>query len=148
MPRPQIAVISDTHDHLPDALPPLLDRATEIWHLGDVCAPSTLNPLQPLGKPLFVVRGNCDASRSWPLTLVLEREGFRFQLQHLPPGVAPGPLDAILYGHLHKPQQENWQGVRILNPGAVTQPRGGSSRSFAWIRFPDSGGWTWEVETF
>ncbi len=148
MPRPQIAVLADTHGHLPEEILPAIAAATEIWHLGDVCHPSILQPLQALGAPLFVVRGNCDDHDAWPAKLVLERQGVRFQLQHLPPRVEPGSVHAVLHGHLHRPIQEKWHAVRILSPGAVTQPRAGSSRSFAWIRFPEPGGWTWEIETF
>jgi predicted phosphodiesterase len=32
----RIAVISDTHDHLPEGLAERFATADEIWHLGDV----------------------------------------------------------------------------------------------------------------
>ncbi len=144
----QIAVISDTHDHVPDGLCERLAGASEIWHLGDVTSPRTLEALWGLGVPMVIVRGNCDSHLAWPTTATLERAGRRFQLQHLPPRAAPAPsLDALLYGHLHHPQQEEWNGTRVLNPGSTSQPRGGCPASFAWIRFPPGGSWTWEIET-
>lgn len=142
----QIAVISDTHNRLPDRLVDLLDAADEIWHLGDVCSPDTINPIRNLNTPLAVVKGNCDDFGIWPERLEFERHGYHFQLQHLPPRTTRNQVDAILYGHLHYPQQDNWQGARVLNPGAVTGPRNGSLSSIGWIRFYEQGGWTWEIE--
>lgn len=146
MPAEAIAVMSDTHGQLPEKLVKRLSQADEIWHLGDVTQPEVIEPLRSLPAPLSVVRGNCDPHRLWPTQLEMERHGFRFRLQHLPPSAGSEGLAAILYGHLHQPLQETRQGCRLLNPGAITQPRNGSASSFAWIRFPREGGWTWEPE--
>ncbi len=134
----RIAVISDTHDRVPRTLPARLRGADEIWHLGDVCAPEVLGEFEQLGPPLRVVRGNCDSNDAWPLTLELEREGVKFFLTHIPPHfpkAAPrGPVDlaAILHGHTHVARDEVIDGVRWLNPGAVSRPRQGAA-SWAWL---------------
>jgi putative phosphoesterase len=145
MPR-AIAVISDTHGNVPDRLLTRLRSAREIWHLGDVTRPEILIPIQKLGRPLVVVKGNCDPYGSWPETRDLEREGFRFRLQHHPPYGYLENTDAVLYGHLHQPLDDIEHGVRSLNPGAITGPRNGSAASFAWLTFPQPGQWTWVVE--
>ncbi len=147
MPHSKIAVISDTHNALPDQLVQRLKQADEIWHLGDVTSPGTIIPLQNLDIPLLVVCGNCDPSYIWPDFLELERNGFHFRLQHRPPRSSDNTLDAILYGHLHEPLQDNWQSTRILNPGAINGPRNGSQSGFAWIQFHENNDWTWEIET-
>lgn len=143
----KIAVLSDTHNALPDKLLKRLQQADEIWHLGDVCRREILAPLRQLSAPLTVVKGNCDHLENWPQQLDLERHGHTFRLQHHPPRKIFGSVDAILYGHLHKPFEETWQGVKILNPGAVSGPRSGSASSFAWITFQEDGSWSWELET-
>ena len=140
-----IAVLSDTHGTVPDRLLAHIAEADEIWHLGDVTRPDILIPIQNLGRPLIVVQGNCDPSGSWPQTRELEREGFTFYLQHHPPHIALPNIDAFLFGHLHRPIDEVLDGTRCLNPGAITGPRNGSLASFAWLRFPAGGKWTWEV---
>lgn len=127
----RIAVLADTHDRIPEGLPAALAGADEIWHLGDVCAPATLAALAAGGRPLCVVRGNCDA-HEWPEELRLTREGVRFYLAHIPPALAPGRCAAILHGHTHVPRDEVRAGVRWLNPGCITRPRAGV-RSFAWL---------------
>jgi len=81
--RVTIAVIADTHDKLPYKLVEMIAGADEIWHLGDVCAEWILDELRAGGKPLKVVRGNCDAVMAWPLTLDFERFGIRIQLVHI-----------------------------------------------------------------
>lgn len=142
-----IAVISDTHGRVPKQLLERIKTADEIWHLGDVTQPDILIPIQNLGRPLIVVKGNCDPHGSWPLTRDLERQGFTFRLQHLPPTHHLPHTAAILYGHLHQPLDDDCHGTRALNPGAVTNPRNGTPSSFAWLRFPETGNWTWEIET-
>jgi uncharacterized protein len=128
----RIAVLADTHDRYPPALPERLRGADEIWHLGDVCAPETLAEFAALGPPLHVVQGNCDDPLPWPPDLALEREGLRFYLTHIPPGSAPAGCDVVLHGHTHLPRDEMIDGVRWLNPGSITRPRTGPP-SFAWL---------------
>lgn len=143
----KIAVLSDTHNHVPEALPSRLALANEIWHLGDVCRPETLDTLQSLPASLCVVQGNNDPYFHWEERLVLERNGCRFQLQHMPPRDVDPSLTALLFGHLHIPVKENQNGSMALNPGAITGPRHGSSSSFAWLEITTNGSWTWEIET-
>jgi putative phosphoesterase len=141
----RIAVISDTHDRYPAGLTKRMLEADEIWHLGDVCAPETLGDIEALGRPLFVVAGNCDAY-PWPLTLDLEREGRRFHLVHIPPSRAPKNADLILHGHTHVPRDETDPGgVRWLNPGCITRPNRGAPASFAWLTLRRGKPLAWEL---
>jgi len=141
----RIAVIADTHDRYPASLPERIEDADEIWHLGDVCAPTTLVEFEQLERPLFVVRGNCDSYSGWPLSLDLERGGTRFHLTHSPPRRAPGRAQIILHGHTHVPRDEvdSW-GVRWLNPGCITRPNRGAPASFAWLTV-EKGRITWKL---
>lgn len=142
----RIAVLSDSHDRLPAGLPARLRGATEIWHLGDVCLPGTLAPLEALAVPLQIVRGNCDWDGRWPETLVLERGGATFQLVHIPPWRVERGAAVVLHGHTHVPRDEtDPRGVRWLNPGCLAHANRGAPPSFAWIEFGDQG-WTWRLE--
>ncbi len=140
----RIAVFSDTHDRYPPGLPERMKGADEIWHLGDVCAPETLLEFQELGPPLLVVQGNCDAEGSWPMELSLERGGVKFYLTHIPPASVPAGMTAVLHGHTHVPRDEMIRGVRWLNPGCITRPRGDAGRSFAWLTVADGKLTGWE----
>ncbi len=140
----RIAVLSDTHDEFPASLPGRLKDADEIWHLGDVCEPSVLVEFEQLGPPLQVVLGNCDGHLAWPLALELEREGVKFYLTHIPPSRVPAGFHAVLHGHTHVPRDQVLGGVRWLNPGCVSRPRG-LPPSFAWLEVKDGQIIRWEL---
>ena len=143
----RIAVIADTHDQVPGSLVERLRGASEIWHLGDVCAPATLLVFEALGVPLCVVRGNCDWQPHWPTALNLVRAGADFHLVHIPPRRAPAGAVAILHGHTHVPRDETDPcGVRWLNPGCITRPNRGAPPSYAWLELSGRGTWTWKLE--
>jgi putative phosphoesterase len=129
----RIAVIGDSHNRVPPALLGLLREADEIWHLGDVCSPYLIDEINDTGCPFRVVRGNGDFEYTWPLSLLLDRGGVRFHLTHIPPMSAPAGCDVVLHGHTHVPRDERIDGVRWLNPGSVSWPRGGSAAGFAWL---------------
>ena len=144
----RIAVISDSHDDTPTALPGLLEGADEIWHLGDVMDPRQLVELELLGKPMQIVAGNCDAW-PWPRTRRLTRGGHKFHLEHIPPIRSIPGMTAILHGHTHVPRDDtDTLGVRWLNPGSVSEPRYEGPPSFAWLTIDetqDSAPYTWEI---
>lgn len=140
----RIAVIADTHNRYPASLPERLGEADEIWHLGDVCTPSTLVEFERLGPPLRVVLGNNDDWPAWPLTLDLERGGARFHLVHIPPMRAPKGCHAVLHGHTHVPRDEVHGSVRWLNPGCVSRPNRGAPPSFAWLTVHPNGAFDWK----
>jgi putative phosphoesterase len=141
----RIAVLADTHNRHPEKLPGLLRDADEIWHLGDVCAPSTLEAFQHLGPPLHVVLGNNDSHPHWPLVLRLEREGLRFHLEHIPPVRPPADCDIVLHGHTHVPRDEHLHGLRWLNPGCVSDAYRGAPASFAWLTLKHGTLPTWQL---
>ena len=143
----RIAVISDTHDKYPASLPGRLKAADEIWHLGDVCEPTTLVGFENLGKPLHVVLGNNESHHLWPHELRLERAGFAFFLVHIPPSRIPSGVDVVLHGHTHAPRDEtDAQGVRWLNPGCITRPNRGARASFAWLTVKAGEPLDWRLE--
>jgi len=134
----RIFVLADTHNRLPQRVVDLAAPASEIWHLGDVCAERILDELRAVGRPLTVVRGNCDSNFEWPLVVDLSRGGKTFRLQHVPPeGRSPSDVDVVLHGHTHVPRNEKRDGVLFLNPGCVTRPNQGAGPSVAWLEIAD-----------
>ncbi len=130
----RIAVLSDTHDRLPEQVCSGIAEADEIWHLGDVCEPQIFARLQLVGPRVRVVRGNCDSHLAWPLTLDFELEGFHLRLEHIPSRHPPSGSDFFLHGHTHVPRDETLGGVRFLNPGCITRPNRGAPASYAWLQ--------------
>ena len=95
---------------------------------------------------IIAVRGNCDAEVDqmmveFPIMedyKVLEADGVRLFLTHghrfnernLPP---IGMADVLVHGHTHIPELKNLTSdFRIFNPGSVSLPKDGSSRSFGY----------------
>ena len=139
----KIFVLADTHDKVPANLESLATGADEIWHLGDVCAPSVLQTIENFGPPVTIVRGNCDSNGDWPLTVDLKRNGVRFRLVHIPPERRPENVDVVLHGHTHVPRNERSEGVLFLNPGCVTRPNRGAPASVAYLEIAADGKMEW-----
>ena len=96
---------------------------------------------------IVAVRGNCDAEVDqmmveFPIMedyRVLEAGKEKFFLTHghlfnenrLPP---LGMGTVLVHGHTHIPElKEIVPGLRLFNPGSVSLPKGGSSRSFGYF---------------
>lgn len=144
-PELRIGVLADTHDRLPSSVVDRLSQCDQIWHLGDVCEPSTLIELEGLGKPLSIVRGNCDANIDWPLMIETKLAGKNFVLTHIPPEHAPMGTDFLLHGHTHVPRDQMVYGTRFLNPGCVTRPNRGAQPSFAYLNITAKKAIQWEL---
>lgn len=102
--------------------------------------------LNGLKDRIVAVRGNCDAEVDqmmveFPITddyRVLDAGNRKFFLTHghlwnewkLPP---VGIADVLAHGHTHVPELKTLEcGMTIFNPGSVSLPKGGSSRSFGY----------------
>lgn len=140
-----IAVLADTHNRLPLQVAREIAEADEIWHLGDVTDETVLDVLRALGRPLHVVRGNCDSHADWPWVLDLERQGFSIRLIHIPPLVAPTGTDLLLHGHTHVPRNERIGGTRFFNPGSVGKPNHGAPPTYAWLELVRGRAPKWEI---
>lgn len=143
----RIFVLADTHNRLPANIDALAAGADEIWHLGDICAPSILETLENVGPPITIVRGNCDSNLEWPLVADLKRNGVRFRLVHIPPERAPENIDVVLHGHTHVPRNERREGALFLNPGCVTRPNRGAPSSVANLEIAADGKLKWRLTT-
>lgn len=141
----RIAVISDTHDHLPRHVLDGIRGADEIWHLGDVTDPGIIEAVCALGSNVRVVRGNCDSCTDWPLTADFVLCGKFIHLEHIPPRQPAEPYDLLLHGHTHIPRDEMVRGTRFLNPGTVGKPNKGVPPSYAWLTLGEGESPGWEI---
>lgn len=130
-------MIADTHDRLPESMMETIRAADEIWHLGDVCGPATLDQIRALGPAVQVVRGNQDSEVDWPMSLDLRRLDQNFHLLHIPPASAPMGVRFLLHGHTHVPRDQKIGETRFLNPGAAGLANKGAPRSFAWLEIAE-----------
>ncbi len=114
--------------------------------MGDVCQPEVLDLIRLPGKPLHVVLGNNESHALWPLSLHLERAGWKFFLTHIPPTEAPPGIHVVLHGHTHVPRDDiDENGVRWLNPGCISRANRGAPPSLGWLTVEKGRPLGWKV---
>ena len=137
-------VISDTHGRLGPAeeIYKGLSGIDRVIHLGDYERDGQLLA-KKIGVPVISLKGNMDGSYSKDDYRILETEYGKIYLAHgHVESVKQGPdcllykasslgCRAALFGHTHVPVFEEHKGMYLLNPGSLTDPRGGRSGSYA-----------------
>ena len=120
-----IGVISDTHGLLRPQAIEVLRGCELILHAGDVGEEAVLDGLRRIAR-VVAVRGNVDVepwARRLPATEMIEAGVKTFYILHrradleLKPGAAG--VDAVIFGHSHRPAIEFCDGVLFLNPGSA-----------------------------
>jgi uncharacterized protein len=121
----RIGVISDTHGLLRPAALEALRDVEHILHAGDVGDPAILETLRGIA-PLTAIRGNIDEGGPCaflPLTELVELGGRSVYMLHdlkqLDLNPESAGMDAVVFGHSHKPLIEHRRGVLFLNPGSA-----------------------------
>lgn len=121
----KIGLISDTHGLL---RPEAIDRLTGvdlILHAGDIGKPSIIRDLEAIA-PVIAVVGNTDVAAWYPQytrTALAEVGEHRLYLLHKIDDLDLDPveagIDAVIYGHTHKPTAHQRKGVWYINPGSA-----------------------------
>lgn len=130
--------LSDSHGDF-SALGKALDRFGDveyIFHLGDYASDAGYIAEHSRAKVLSV-RGNCDFVSDAPYYTEAVIRGQKIILTHGHKLGAKYSVDrlfyyareheakAILFGHTHAPYCEYTEGIWLVNPGSVSEPRGG-----------------------
>lgn len=128
----KIGIVSDTHDRVLPALHAALAGVDEILHAGDIASVEALAEIEAIA-PVTAVRGNMDErglADRLPEESLFTREGVRIALVHGHrlgsaavddliarfEGLSP---DLVVWGHIHEPVSQLWNGVRYFNPGTA-----------------------------
>jgi len=125
-PQPlQVGVISDTHGLLRPEAVRELTGVDHILHAGDVGAPEILDRLREIA-PVTAIRGNVDVSgacAALPPTEMVDLGGCLFYLVHAIQDLdivpAAAGVKVVVYGHSHKAEVMERDGVVYLNPGSA-----------------------------
>ena len=150
----KILIVSDSHVNNNIIMQVLAKENPDMLiHLGDI-ENDTFPIEQALGteKPSIYIRGNCDYyDRNLKPNAVFNLFGHRFFATHghmygvdygydrLAYAAKEKDCDIALFGHIHRPVDEELGGVRVLNPGSIARPRGGSSRSYIVMELEEGG---------
>ncbi len=135
-----LGLISDTHGLVRSEAVDALRGVDRILHMGDVGGAEVLEQLEAIA-PVSAVRGNTDYG-AWaddlPMSLTLDTHGMRVHLVHDIDTLDLDPLSAgiavVLFGHSHKPHEEQRDGVLYVNPGAAGPRRFSLPVSVALLR--------------
>lgn len=127
----KLIVFSDSHrelDHMRNVI--AREKPDYVFHLGDHDSDAEQISREFQTLPVAAVRGNCDGWSDTPETLTPVLDGVRFFLCHGHRyGVKRGTdtavyaameaeADVLLYGHTHIPEQDEVNGLIVLNPGS------------------------------
>jgi len=132
-----IALIADTHGHLPAALWERLAGVERILHLGDLGPAALLAELGSIA-PVSAIMGNVDApgQPALPPSRRLELAGLPILLRHEPwtaTELALAPAALFLHGHTHRQRLERVGRAWVCCPGALHGPRGGEPASYGLL---------------
>lgn len=140
----EVAVISDTHlysltDDFVVKIESIAAKVDCFFHLGDSASRAVLDFLN--GYRLYAVAGNMDppevAARE-RVKRIIELDGVRIGLIHGwggPAGLekraaaefSNDGVNAVCFGHSHRPFLESIGGMLVFNPGSAGAARGGVS---------------------
>ena len=138
----KIAIISDTHDNVPNLEKALhwmnKNQIEQLIHCGDLCAPSILvSVLAPnFKRPIHMVFGNIEDRNLTPEKAKdfsnvthygdqgkVEIDGKKIAFVHYPDEARElaesGKYDLVFYGHNHKPWEETVGQTKLVNPGTL-----------------------------
>lgn len=142
----RIGVVSDTHipvraRFLPPALLNRLTGVDLIIHAGDLVEEGVLAELASLA-PVEAVAGNMDPGDLWGLGRrkliragqiligLLHGDGDRAAIVQKARAAFPGYKPrVIVFGHTHRPYNQDLEEVLMFNPGSPVDPRGGPGPS-------------------
>lgn len=121
----RIGLISDTHGLLRPEAVQALSGVEHIIHAGDVGDPKILHTLQAIA-PITAVRGNVDNSptlSNLPLTNILKIGDISIYVIHilntLDIDLKTSGFHAVIFGHSHRPDVQQKEGVYYINPGSI-----------------------------
>ena len=126
----KIAIISDTHSLLRPEVENKIRDCDYILHGGDIASKDTFERIKEIA-PAYFVRGNADKdwAKDIPVEQEIELEGYRFYMVHNIKHIREDlfGIDFVVYGHSHKYENRQKDGITYLNPGSCgprrfTQP--------------------------
>ena len=143
----KIGVLSDTHGLLRPEVMEHLQGCQAIFHGGDINKQKILDQLAEIA-PVHVVRGNND--KEWaeyiPETLMEVVCGLRIFMVHnkrfIPENLEG--VDLVIYGHSHRYEDKQFEGIRFLNPGSCGPRRFHQEITMAILSVQDDG--SYEVQ--
>lgn len=138
----KVGIVSDLHGRVPDSVKQALAGCDQILCAGDLQGEDVLADLSAIA-PTVAVRGNTDDEfnryQDLPLRVEGEVGGVGYLMVHERSDAVPIPAGVrlVVFGHTHEQLDEEVDGVRFVNPGSPTRPRGDDGPSCALMTVED-----------
>lgn len=136
----EVAIVADTHipdreQSIPDAFEDRISTADHVIHAGDFTTTEVLADVRDLATELTAVHGNMDGGAvDLPAVASVDVEAVTFVVTHGTARSRAAWFDAVataarehasdscvgVGGHTHQVEDEEHDGIRVLNPGSVT----------------------------
>ncbi len=127
----KIVVISDSHGNKKalNQIYPIMEESDYVFHLGDNY--KDMDEYMPsISKKLYRVHGNCDYGREKEVVVEIEKVkifathgdlyGAKYGLQKIVERAKELGANLVLYGHTHRSEIVDVDGIKIINPGTLT----------------------------
>ncbi len=151
----KILIVSDTHGnnrYLYNVLASV-KGLDEMIHLGDIGAALNNNIEEVSKMPCFRVRGNTDGSDVMlpeeSIVMVGRHKAFithghlygvNYNYNEICHHARSVGCDTVMFGHTHVPLIEEYNGMQLINPGSISQPRQADGRHTYIIATVDDDG--------
>lgn len=137
-----IGLISDTHGLLREEVVYYLNNCNLIVHAGDIGKFEVIENLKKIANVEFI-RGNCDKDKNIAKEdKIIEISNIRIYLIHdiskVNIDLKKENIDIVVYGHSHKSNIYEEDGILYINPGSVGPRRFKLPISMAKLRILDS----------
>jgi len=165
----KLLLISDTHGsskEVGDLVQQYVDEVQYVCHMGDFFRDlmkyeHTYKEMYPNLK-VVCITGNCDFSSIVSDECILEipvgdgivrrilmvhghNHTVKLDRKRLAKYALQQGVDACFYGHTHEPTIETIDSIFIMNPGSLTEPRGGSKASYGFVEISEDGAITGKI---
>ena len=132
----KVLIVSDTHGMDKNFEKVIMREAPVdvVIHCGDIEGSEDYYEVLCECQTYFV-RGNCDLSSPLSSEIVFELCGYRIMVTHghyygvsmgldwLMEDARERKVDIVMYGHTHRPDLQEEDGLIVLNPGSLSLPR-------------------------
>lgn len=159
----KILILSDSHGKNENVRCAIeTEKPDMLIHCGDVeGGEDTIEMLAGTPSvPCVFVKGNCDWDSTNPLVRTFKLFGHKFlithgHMQHIMNSddalrlrylAQENECDIVCFGHIHFPVDEESDGVRILNPGSISRPRGIRKKTYMIMEMEENGKYTVEIK--
>jgi len=157
----KLLLISDTHgktNGLENIIDKYKDEVSAVFHMGDNSSDveSILGAICP-NVPAYLVAGNCDKPGRYPDEKIVEINGKNILVLHghfvsvksslnLLTSYAQGMgVDAVFFGHTHKPYSCIHEGIFFFNPGSYSIPQIDTNASYGIVEIDSNGVFSGEI---